>query len=229
MKTVEKDGVNSIQLGIGEAKVQKMKKPQIGHYLKHYLPPKDALAEFKVTPENFLPVGYCIGPRHFKIGQLVDVQSVSIGKGFQGTIKKWNFAQQFASHGNSVSHRHPGSIGMKEFPGKVWKGKKMAGRLGGYNATVLNQKVVKIDTDRALLYIKGNTPGGINAVVRVRDAIKMKDRQTHDLLYPTFIEGAVSDPKLAAKVQVYEGDAIDPFENDFHENDVVSGKDQDDE
>ncbi len=118
---------------------------------------------------------------------------------------------------------------MKEFPGKVWKGKKMAGRLGGYNSTVLNQKVVKIDTDRALLYVKGNTPGGINAVVKVRDAIKMKDRQTYDLHYPTFIESAVSDPKLAAKVQVYEGDVIDPFENDFHENDVVSGKDQDDE
>ena len=206
-----------------------MNKPQIGHYLKHYLPPKKDLAEFKVTPENFLPVGYCIGPRHFKIGQLVDVKSVSIGKGFQGTMKRWNFSGGSATHGNSRAHRSLGSIGNKEFPGKVWKGKKMAGRMGGYNETVINQKVVKIDTDRALLYIKGNTPGGINAVVRVRDAIKKREHQTFDLLYPTFIASECKDPKDAAKVQIYEGDAIDPFENDFHENDVVSGKDQDED
>ena len=102
------------------------------------MPPKADLAEFVVSPENFLPIGYVIGPRHFKIGQFVDVKSVSIGKGYAGTVKRWNFSMQFASHGNSVSHRHPGSIGMKEFPGKVWKGKKMAGRLGGENATMMN-------------------------------------------------------------------------------------------
>jgi large subunit ribosomal protein L3 len=99
-----------------------------------------------------------------------------------------------------LTHRHSGSIGQKEFPGKVWKGKKMPGRLGGYNATILNQKVMKIDTDRALLYIKGNTPGAINAVVKVRDAVKKADRQCYDLLYPTFIASAVKDPKEAAKV-----------------------------
>ena len=88
---------------------------------------------------------------------------------------------------------------------------------------------MKIDTDRALLYIQGSVPGGINALVRVRDAIKKRDRQTFDLNYPTFIESACKDPKDAVKVQVYEGDLIDPFENDFHENDVVSGKDQDDD
>ena len=110
----------------------------MGHFLKHYLPPKEHLAEFKVTPENFLPIGYCIGPRHFKIGQFVDVQAVSIGKGFQGTVKRWNFKMQFATHGNSVSHRHLGSIGNREFPGKVFKGKKMSGRMGFENATILN-------------------------------------------------------------------------------------------
>ena len=106
---------------------------------------------------------------------------------------------QFATHGNSKAHRHAGSIGNCEFPGKVWKGKKMAGRLGGYNATIQNQRIMKIDTDRALLYIKGNIPGGINAVVKIRDAVKKLDRQTYDLLYPTFIESAVTDPKAAAK------------------------------
>jgi len=102
----------------------------VGHYLKYNLPPKEHLAEFKVTPENFLPIGYCLGPRHFKIGQFVDVQSTSIGKGFQGTMKRWNFKGGNATHGNSKAHRLPGSIGNREFPGKVFKGKKMAGRMG---------------------------------------------------------------------------------------------------
>ena len=100
--------------------------------------------------------------------------------------------------------------------------------MGGYNATILSQKVMKIDTDRALLYVKGNIPGAINAVVRIRDAVKKVDHQTYDLHYPTFVAGH-SDLKFAEKLQVYEGDEIDPFENDFHENDVVSGKDQDDD
>lgn len=123
---------------MGEKRVEKIKKPQIGHLLKYNLPPKAHFGEFAVTPENFLPVGYVIGPRHFKIGQWVDVQATSMGKGFAGTIKRWNFAQQFMTHGNSKAHRLPGSIGQCEFPGKVFKGKKMAGRLGGTSATVLN-------------------------------------------------------------------------------------------
>jgi len=130
VKTKEKDGVDSIQVGVGEAKINKIKKPQIGHFLKHNLPPKKHLAEFQVTKENFLPVGYCLGPRHFKIGQWVDVKSVSIGKGTQGTMKRWNFGGGNATHGNSKAHRKPGSIGHCEFPGKVFKGKKMAGRMG---------------------------------------------------------------------------------------------------
>jgi len=91
-----------------------------------------------VTPENFLPVGYCLGPRHFNIGQFVDVQAVSKGKGFEGTVRRWNFSAQNNSHGNSKAHRLPGSIGNAEFPGKVFKGKKMAGRLGNESATTLN-------------------------------------------------------------------------------------------
>ena len=118
--------------------MQRLNKSEVGHYLKYNLPPKMHLAEFQVTPENFLPVGYCLGPRHFKIGQFVDVQATSIGKGTAGTIKRWNFAQQNNSHGNSKAHRKPGSIGHCEFPGKVFKGKKMAGRLGNQSATVLN-------------------------------------------------------------------------------------------
>ena len=144
--------------------------------MKYNLPPKDFLAEFPVTPENFLPIGYCLGPRHFRIGQFVDVISTSKGKGYQGTMKRWNFSGQGAAHGNSVSHRHPGSIGNNEFPGKVFKGKKMAGQLGNESATVMNQIVVKIDVDRSLLYIKGNVPGSISSQVRIRDAVKKIDR-----------------------------------------------------
>ncbi len=130
VKTMQKDGVDSVQVGIGEKNTDKLNKAQAGHFLKNNLPPKAHLAEFKVTPECFLPIGYCLGPRHFKIGQWVDVQATSIGKGFAGTIKKWNFSQQNMTHGNSKAHRLPGSIGNAEFPGKVFKGKKMAGRLG---------------------------------------------------------------------------------------------------
>jgi len=102
----------------------------------------------------------------------VDVQATSKGKGFAGTIKKWNFSSQTNTHGNSKAHRLPGSIGHCEFPGKVFKGKKMAGKLGNSSATVLNQIVAKIDTERSLLYVKGNVPGSFGTVVKVRDAVK---------------------------------------------------------
>lgn len=199
VKTMAKDGVDSIQVGIGEKNPSKIPKAQIGHFLKYNMPPKAHMAEFKVSAENFLPVGYCLGPRHYKLGQFVDVQATSIGKGFAGTIKKWNFAQQNNSHGNSKAHRLPGSIGHAEYPGKVFKGKKMAGRLGGYNATTLNQKVVKIDTDRSLLYILGNVPGPTTGVVRVRDAIKKIERQVWDLHYPTYVPGK-TDAAFADKL-----------------------------
>ena len=208
--------------------MSKINKAQAGHFLKYNLPPKAHLAEFKVTPENFLPIGYCLGPRHFKIGQFIDVQATSIGKGTQGTMKRWNFSGGNATHGNSKAHRKPGSIGHCEFPGKVFKGKKMAGRLGFQSATVLNQRVAKIDTDRALLYVLGNVPGPTTGVVRIRDAIKKTERQVYDLLYPTYVPGK-SDEAHAAKLQIWEGAAEDPWTNDWHENDVVSGVDQDDD
>lgn len=134
-------------------KMSNLKKPQAGHFLKYGLPPKQHTAEFRCSPENFLPVGYMLGPSHFRIGQFVDVQATSKGKGYQGTMKRWNFSGQEASHGNSKAHRLPGSIGQCEYPGKVWKGKKMAGQMGNKNATVLNQRIVRIDIEKQLLYI----------------------------------------------------------------------------
>jgi large subunit ribosomal protein L3 len=134
------------------------------------------LAEFRVTAENFLPIGYMLGPRHFAIGQFVDVISTSKGKGYQGVMKRWNFSGQGASHGNSKAHRAPGSIGQCEYPGKVWKGKKMAGHLGNVSATILNQRVVRIDIEKSLLYIAGNVPGGIGSLVKIRDAVKKTEK-----------------------------------------------------
>lgn len=115
-----------------------MKKPQLGHCLKARVPLKRDFVEFKITPENVLPIGWMLGPSHFRIGQYVDVQGVSKGKGFAGTIKRWNFSRQFMSHGNSKSHRMLGSIGNNEEPSRVFPGKKMPGHLGNINNTVFS-------------------------------------------------------------------------------------------
>ena len=143
-------------------------------------------------------------------------------------MKRWNFSGGNATHGNSKAHRKPGSIGNAEFPGKVFKGRKMAGRLGFQSSTVINQRVAKIDSDRSLLYIMGSVPGPISGVVRIRDAIKKTERQVFDLLYPTYVPGK-SDEAHGEKLQIWQGAAEDPWTNDWHENDVVSGVDQDDD
>lgn len=155
---------------------KKWKKPAIGHFLKARVPPKKFLREFKVSEENFLPVGWMLGPSHFKIGQFVDLKGTSKGKGTAGTIKRWNFASNFMTHGNSKAHRKQGSIGNAEFPGRVFKGKKMAGRLGNDSATHHASRVVKIDTERSLLYVKGPVPGNVNGLVQIRDSHKRIDR-----------------------------------------------------
>lgn len=127
-------GDHNIQVGAGEGNIEMIKKPQLGHFLKHNVPIKRHLAEFRVTKDNFLPIGYMIGPSYFKVGNFVDVIGTSKGKGFQGTIKRWNFRHQFMTHGNSLSHRAPGALQGCEEPGRVFRGKKMAGRLGGESA-----------------------------------------------------------------------------------------------
>lgn len=137
-------------------------------------------------------------------------------------MKRWNMSGGFASHGNSKAHRAVGSIGMAEFPGKVWKGKKMAGKMGNKSATVLNQVVYKIDNERNLIYIKGNVPGATGAIVRVRDAIKKQD-QYRKLQYPTWIEGR--DRAIEPEWQ-HPGPEFDPQEIYTHENDLVAGKDE---
>jgi ribosomal protein L3 len=160
-----------------------------------------------------------LGPNHFNIGQFVDVTSTSKGKGYQGVMKRWNFSGQKASHGNSKAHRLPGSIGQCEYPGKVWKGKKMAGQLGYQSATILSQRVVRIDEPRSLLYVMGNVPGAIGNLVKIRDAVKKTERQWWDLQYPT----RVPSDKVEEAILTWDGGEIDPNEIYIHENDVVSG------
>lgn len=132
-------------------------------------------------------------------------------------MKRWNFSGQEASHGNSKAHRLPGSIGQCEYPGKVWKGKKMAGHLGNVSATVLNQRVVRIDVEKSLIYLHGNVPGAPGTLVKIRDSIKKVDKQLWELQYPTYL-GHDSE-----KLLTYDGGSVDPNEIFYHENDVVSG------
>ncbi len=171
-KTREKDGYTAVQLGAGKAKAKRMSKAARGHFAKARVEPKRKLAEFRVSEENLLEVGAEITADHFVPGQFVDVTAVSIGKGFAGAMKRWNFGGLRASHGVSISHRSHGSTGQCQDPGKVFKGKKMAGHMGARRVTTQNLKVVDTDAERGLILVKGAVPGAKGGWVFVRDAVK---------------------------------------------------------
>lgn len=171
-KTLEKEGYNAVQLGIGERKIKNTTKPLRGHFAKAKVEPKRKLAEFRVDADHLLEVGTDLRVDHFALGQFVDVIGTSIGKGFAGSMKRHNFGGLRASHGVSVSHRSHGSTGNRQDPGRVFKGKKMAGHLGAERVTMLNLKVERIDLDEGLLLIRGAVPGHDGSFVMIRDAIK---------------------------------------------------------
>jgi large subunit ribosomal protein L3 len=171
-RTVEKNGYAALQLGSGMRKVRNTPKALRGHFAKASVEPKRKLAEFRVSPENLIDVGSEITADHFVVGQFVDVTGTSKGKGFQGVIKRWNFGGGRATHGNSVSHRIPGSTGQRQDPGKVFKGKKMPGHLGDERVTTQNLKIVKTDVDRGLIMVEGAVPGSNGGWILVRDAVK---------------------------------------------------------
>jgi len=171
-RTQEKNGYTAVQLGVGLAKVKNTPKPLRGHFAAASVEPKAKLAEFRVSPENMLEVGAEITADHFVVGQKVDVTGISIGKGFQGVMKRHNFGGGRATHGNSVSHRTHGSTGQRQDPGKVFKGKKMAGHMGATRVTTQNVEVVSTDVDRGLILIRGAVPGTKGAWILVRDAVK---------------------------------------------------------
>ena len=172
VKTEETNGYTALQLSIGEAKPGKTKISLAKHYEAAGIEqPGRKLAEFRVTPDSLIPPGTQLHAQHFVPGQLVDVCGISRGKGFAGVMKRWNFGGGRATHGNSVSHRSHGSTGNSQDPGRVFKGKKMAGRMGGKRRTAQNLQVVKVDPSRDLLYLRGSVPGSSGNFVRIVDAV----------------------------------------------------------
>jgi large subunit ribosomal protein L3 len=173
-RTEEKNGYTALQLGAGVVKVKNVSKAMRGHFAVASVEPKRELAEFRVSPENLIEVGAELTADHFVPGQFVDVTGTSIGKGFQGPMKRWNFRGGRATHGNSVSHRSHGSTGQRQDPGRVFKGKKMAGHMGDERITTQNLKIVKTDVDRGLILVEGAVPGAKGGWILIRDAVKKK-------------------------------------------------------
>ncbi len=172
VRTTEKDGYNAVQLGTGAIKAKNVKKPQKGYFAKANVEPKKKLGEFRVSEDCLLEVGAELSVEHFVAGQYVDVCATSNGKGFAGVMKRHNFAGLEASHGVSISHRSHGSTGQRQDPGKVFKGKKMAGHMGAERVTVQNLKVITVDPSKGLIMVKGGVPGCENTWVRITDAVK---------------------------------------------------------
>jgi large subunit ribosomal protein L3 len=195
VRTAERDGYTAVQLGVGKTKVKNVTKPMRGHFAKAKVEPKRKVAEFRVPAEALIEVGAELGADHFVAGQLVDVTGTSIGKGFAGAMKRHNFGGLRATHGVSVSHRSHGSTGNRQDPGKVFKGKKMAGHMGDRRVTTLNLKVVATDADRGLIMVRGAVPGAEGGYVLVRDAVKRAAPK--DLPFPAALRGGAPAPDAA--------------------------------
>ena len=171
-RTAERDGYSAVQLCAGTAKAKRTTAAMRGHFAKANVAPKRKIAEFRVSADNMIGVGEEITADHYFAGQFVDVAGTSIGKGFAGAMKRHNFGGLRASHGVSISHRSHGSTGQCQDPGKVFKGKKMAGHLGAVRVTTQNLQVVRTDSDRGLIMIKGSVPGSKGGWVTIKDAVK---------------------------------------------------------
>ncbi|SDK78479.1 50S ribosomal protein L3 [Microbulbifer yueqingensis] len=173
VKTVETDGYAAVQVTVGNRKASRVSKPQAGHFAKASAEAGTRLFELRTDgSDEAFEIGSEITVSGFEAGQMIDVTGTSKGKGFQGGVKRWNFRTQDATHGNSLSHRAPGSIGQCQTPGRVWKGKKMAGHMGAERVTVQNLEVVRVDAERNLLLVKGAVPGAPGGDVIVRPAVK---------------------------------------------------------
>src|SRR5581483_11855273 len=173
-RTKDKNGYVALQLGSGPRRANNMSKADRGYFGKQKVEPKRKLAEFRVTEDSIIPVGAEITADHFVPGQFVDVCGITIGKGFAGGMKRWNFGGLRASHGVSISHRSIGGTGGRQDPGKTFKNKKMPGHLGVERVTTLNLKVVQTDVERGLILVEGAVPGAKSGWVTVRDAVKKK-------------------------------------------------------
>jgi len=176
VKTVEADGYAALQVAAGSRKASRVSKPAAGHFASAKVEAGDLLTEFRLadSDKGEYEIGSTLEVDLFEEGQKVDVIGTSIGKGFAGTVKRHNFSMQDATHGNSLAHRAPGSIGQNQTPGRVFKGKKMSGHMGNVRRTVQNLEVVRVDSDRNILLIKGGVPGHAGGKVIVRPAVKAK-------------------------------------------------------
>jgi large subunit ribosomal protein L3 len=187
-RMLDRDGYCAIQLGVGRAKPKNVTKPLRGHYAKAKVEPKAKLVEFRVSEDALLEVGAEITVGHFVAGQYVDVTGTTIGKGFAGAMKRHHFHGLRATHGVSVSHRSHGSTGNSQEPGKVWKGKKMAGHMGARRRTTQNLEIVETDVERGLILVRGAVPGSKGGYVLVRDAVKR--RRPDEAPYPASLRDA---------------------------------------
>jgi len=207
VRTDAKEGYTAVQLGVGKAKISRVSKASRGTFAKNKIEPKIKLAEFRVTPENLLEVGAELSVEHFVAGQFVDIQGTTKGKGFAGAMKRWNFGGMRATHGVSVTHRAHGSTGQRQDPGKVFKGKKMAGHLGAETVTTQNLKIVAVDAEQGLIMIEGAVPGSAASYVTISDAIK-KARHA-DAPMPAGIKKQ-AESKEAPKAEAAPADAVAP-------------------
>jgi large subunit ribosomal protein L3 len=190
-RTVETNGYTALQLGFGKAKVKNVSKAVRGHFAKAAVEPSKKVMEFRVPPEALVEVGAEITADHFVAGQSVDVTGVTVGKGFAGGMKRWNFGGLRATHGVSVSHRSHGSTGNRQDPGRTFPGKKMAGHLGVEQVTTLNLQVVKVDAANGLIMVKGSIPGSDGNWVVIRDAVKKP--RSKDLPFPAAVRAVASE------------------------------------
>ena len=202
-KTSERDGYTALQLGAGPAKVKRVSKAMRGHYSKSAVLPKRKLAEFRVSDDAMVDIGAKFSPSHFVSGQKVDAVGISQGKGFAGAMKRHNFGGLRASHGVSISHRSHGSTGQCQDPGKVFKGKKMAGHMGAVRVTTQNLEVVSIDEENDLILVHGAVPGSKNGWVLLSDAIK-KQRPA-DAPFPAGLAKETAVTEAAGSVDVADG------------------------
>ncbi len=171
-RTKDKDGYVALTLGAGTRKAKNTSQAMRSHFAKAMVEPKRIVSEFRVSDDSLIDVGAVMTADHFVEGQKVDIQGTTIGKGFQGGMKRWNFGGLRATHGVSVSHRSLGSTGQRQDPGRTFKGKKMAGHLGDETVTTLNLTIVRVDVERGLIMVKGAVPGAEGSYVKIRDAVK---------------------------------------------------------
>jgi large subunit ribosomal protein L3 len=206
-RTQERDGYVALQLGAGAKKAKNTSQAMRGHFAKALVEPKHIVTEFRCTEADLIEVGAEITADHFVEGQIVDIQGHSIGKGFQGAMKRWNFGGMRATHGVSVSHRAHGSTGQRQDPGKVFKGKKMAGHLGTETITTQNLQIVRVDVERGLIMVKGSVPGAEGGYVKIRDS--RKKGAPEGAPTPGAFRTAASQPAATDETPVVEAEATD--------------------